>query len=205
MSEENNEKKTNILFIRHGKTSSNLEKRYCGARTDEDLCDEGIRELKKKKEEGMYPSIDMLYCGKKKRCISTAEILYPEMEKIIIDEFDEIDFGDFEGKNYEELKENPEYINWLESGGKLPFPNGESREEYCEREWEGFEKILDDIKPVHIGVIAHGGTIMAVLSHLTKDAYFDFQTECGDGYLCTLSGEDGSYHIELTKLTEATD
>ena len=64
---------------------------------------------------------------------------------------------------------------------------------------------MDDIKPVHIGVIAHGGTIMAVLSHLTKEEYFNFQVECGDGYLCTLSGKDGSYHIELTKLTEATD
>ena len=205
MSEDNNEIKINILFIRHGKTSSNLEKRYCGARTDDDLCDEGIRELKKKKEEGIYPSIDILYCGKKKRCLSTAEILYSDTEKIIIDEFDEIDFGDFEGKNYEELKDNPEYMKWMESGGKLPFPDGESREEYCEREWAGFGKILDDIKQVNIGIIAHGGTIMAILSHLTGEEYFDFQTECGGGYLCTLSGEDGSYHIELSKLIEATD
>ena len=64
MSEDNNEKKTNILFIRHGKTSSNLEKRYCGARTDDDLCDEGIRELKKKKEEGMHSGDSLSGDGK---------------------------------------------------------------------------------------------------------------------------------------------
>lgn len=35
-----------IIFIRHGKTKGNLEKRYIG-KTDESLCEIGIKELKK--------------------------------------------------------------------------------------------------------------------------------------------------------------
>ena len=33
-----------LIFIRHGKTAGNLERRYIG-RTDEPLCDEGIAEI----------------------------------------------------------------------------------------------------------------------------------------------------------------
>lgn len=36
-------------------------------------------------------------------------------------DFRECDFGIFEGKNYEELKENRDYQRWLDSGGVLPF------------------------------------------------------------------------------------
>lgn len=36
-----------LIFIRHGKTAGNLERRYIG-RTDEPLCDEGIAEILEK-------------------------------------------------------------------------------------------------------------------------------------------------------------
>ena len=44
-----------------------------------------------------------------------------------------VDFGDFENKNYLELNGNPDYQAWVDGGGTLPFPGGESREAFQER------------------------------------------------------------------------
>lgn len=54
-----------IYLIRHGKTQGNLSGKYIGSRTDEPLCEEGIRELKGK----TYPQAQILFVSPMKRCI----------------------------------------------------------------------------------------------------------------------------------------
>ena len=81
-----------IIFIRHGKTGGNLRKAYIG-RTDESLCSKGISELEKKR----YPAADIVVSSPMKRCIETAEIIYPKVPVKIYDDLRECDFGDFEG------------------------------------------------------------------------------------------------------------
>ena len=125
------EDKIRIVIIRHGMTATNIDKRYCGKRSDEDLCDEGIAAVKAMIEKGVYPAASMLFVSPKKRAKSTAKLIYPELNQIVIDEFDEIDFGDFEGKNHAELDGNPDYQKWIDSNGEIAFPNGESKEDLC--------------------------------------------------------------------------
>lgn len=115
-----------IYLIRHGKTQGNLSGKYIGSRTDEPLCEEGIRELKGK----TYPQAQILFVSPMKRCIQTAELLYPGLEQRKIPLLQECDFGDFENKNYKELSGNPDYQAWIDSGGTLPFPGGEDSEEF---------------------------------------------------------------------------
>ena len=55
------------VFIRHGLTAGNLEKRYIGS-TDEPLCGEGIARLKMR----TYPRCEVLVCSPMKRCLQTA-------------------------------------------------------------------------------------------------------------------------------------
>ena len=56
-----------IYLIRHGKTQGNLSGKYIGARTDEPLCQEGIRELEGKN----YPKAELLFVSPMKRCRQT--------------------------------------------------------------------------------------------------------------------------------------
>ena len=49
------------------------------------------------------------------------------------------------GKNYEELKDDPCYQKWIDSNGTLPFPGGESREQFIRRSMEGFDRMMSDI------------------------------------------------------------
>ena len=112
-----------ITLVRHGKTQSNQEHRYLGW-TDELLCREGIALLLKKMRKGLYPqSPDRVVCSPMRRCIQTAAWICPKGYPYRIeDDLRETNFGIFEGKTYEELKEDPTI-----SGGLLPTGKGPSR------------------------------------------------------------------------------
>lgn len=125
-----------LILIRHGKTAGNLLGRYIGSRTDEPLCDEGREGLAGKQ----LPEVERLYVSPMKRCVETAEILWPgfdrkKMQKVT--DLRECDFGDFENKNYKELSGNGDYQAWIDSNGTLPFPNGESMDAFKSRCLEG--------------------------------------------------------------------
>ncbi|MCM1024238.1 MAG: histidine phosphatase family protein [Prevotella sp.] len=176
-----------IIFIRHGKTNGNLEKRYIG-RTDETLCGEGIDELIKHK----YPDCEVVFSSAMRRCTQTAEIIYPNKKNIEIDSFRECDFGDFEGKNYQELSGNSYYEKWVDSGGKMTFPNGENPDEFRKRCVSAFEKNTAEFeKYTVISLIVHGGTIMSILEKyaVPKKDYYDYQIKNGDGFITEFDGE----------------
>ena len=110
-----------ILFIRHGQTQYNAEFRWLGS-TDNPLCENGKKELLEKKHIiEKYKPIQKLYCSPMKRCVETAEIYFNQMNIEIIDDLKERCFGDFEGKKYEELKDNHYY---KEFNKKMDFALG---------------------------------------------------------------------------------
>lgn len=136
-----------LTLIRHGATLSNKEGRYLG-KTDEALSPEGIGILEKTVTGGNYPAADLLFSGPMKRCLETAQILYPGQAPVLIPEWTEMDFGTFEGHNYKELSGNPDYQRWIDSGGTLPFPEGESREAFIRRSVAGCENMLRHMKSI---------------------------------------------------------
>ena len=179
-----------IYLIRHGKTQGNLSGKYIGSRTDEPLCEEGIRELKGK----TYPQAQILFVSPMKRCIQTAELLYPGLEQRKISFLQECDFGDFENKNYKELSGNPDYQAWIDSGGSLPFPGGEDSEEFRSRCRRGFLQCVEtafSLGSPETAIVAHGGTIMSILSAYGRPSrdYFDWQIKNGEYYALTLEEE----------------
>ena len=188
-----------LILIRHGKTAGNLLGRYIGSRTDEPLCDEGREGLAGKQ----LPEVERLYVSPMKRCVETAEILWPEFDRKNIQkvtDLRECDFGDFENKNYKELSGNGDYQAWIDSNGTLPFPNGESMDLFKSRCREAFAQIAEEVSGAEqewkasgetgifrAGIVVHGGTIMAILEQYgyPKRAYFDYQVKNGCGYRLT--------------------
>lgn len=187
-----------LIWIRHGMTKGNLEKRYIGGQTDEGLCEMGKEKLLAEKARGIYPQAEAVYVSPMKRCLETAEILYPQTPKTIIEGFRECDFGIFENKNTKELETSEEYQTWLLGNGKAPFPGGETPEDFCRRSVEAlselFQKqIKEERLPKKAAFVVHGGTIMAVFSALAeeKKGFYDYHTENGHGYLC-----EAFYHTQ---------
>ena len=173
-----------IIFIRHGMTEGNLEKRYIG-KTDEHLCEAGICDIEKYKTQGLYPAADRLFVSPMKRCIETAKLIYPALTPVVVDDFRECDFGAFEGKNYQELADDQEYRQWIDSNGTLPFPGGESVTDFKRRCVGAFEEYIVQCIENNIAIVAHGGTIMALMEHFAepKKGYYDYQVTNGMGYI----------------------
>ena len=175
-----------LILIRHGATRGNLESRYIGCRTDEPLCEEGIEALKEKR----YPPVQRVFSSPMKRCLETAAILYPGIPVEIVPDFRECDFGLFENKNYAELNGRQDYQAWIDSGGELPFPGGESRKEFAARCREAFRKLRERKPDADCALIVHGGTIMAIMEALAQPpaGYYDFQVKNGRGYILEENG-----------------
>lgn len=179
-----------IILIRHGKTFGNTLGRYIGI-TDEELCPEGREELAALRERGQYRSIrpDLVYVSPLRRCRQTAELLFPGVPQEICRDLRECDFGEFENKNYKELSGNPAYQAWVDSGGTLPFPGGESREAFQERCRVEFARVLKELgRQAGSGAafVVHGGTIMSILSAYASqgaaDPFYRWQVKNGEGW-----------------------
>lgn len=172
-----------IIFIRHGQTIGNIEKKYIGT-TDEELY---IIPEKK------YPECEIVVSSPLKRCIQTANIIYPEKRVDIFNDLREIDFGDFEGKNYKELKNNSEYQRWIDSNGTINFPNGENYNDFKERCCKAFEIITEKYKKSEsIAFVVHGGTIMSILEKFASPAkdFYDYQVDNNSGYITGYDGKN---------------
>ena len=172
----------NVALIRHSITEGNKLKRYIGI-TDEPLCMEGIKLL----EGRDYPEVEAVFVSPLKRCRETAMIIYPDKPHIIIEGFREIDFGEFENKNYMELGDNPHYQEWVDSGGALDFPGGETQDSFVARCMEAFKKMTESAMAEgyrSIAAVVHGGTIMAILNDLMDPEHnYKYLSKNGEGYL----------------------
>jgi alpha-ribazole phosphatase len=151
-----------------------------------------------------------------KRAVETAEIMFPwSTGHVTVGELRETDFGIFEGKTYEELSNDPErrdaYQAWIDSGGLAKIPGGESMEEARARSVEGFRKAVmaarkagkavfkdeareggsgDAAEECALIIVAHGGTVMSVMSSLFRGDYYDYYTGNGEGYTFRLEVDD---------------
>ena len=186
-----------ITLIRHFMTQGNIERRYIGT-TDEPL-------LPRQPVRRRYPAAGAVAVSPLRRCMETAERIYPDVKKYVCRELRECDFGMFENKNYEELKDHPDYQRWLDSGGKIPFPEGEGMDAFCERCVKGFcnmpgRFIEEGCRTA--AFVVHGGTIMAVLDRLAhhEEGFYHWQVKNGEGFRVKLDEEQ--WRRGVRRLTE---
>ncbi|MCL2877622.1 MAG: histidine phosphatase family protein [Acidobacteria bacterium] len=178
-----------IILIRHAKTQGNLEKRYIG-RTNEPLCDDGVKQAGALFENGKLPRPDTLIVSPYLRCTQTAEILYPGMAYEISDDLRECDFGIFEGKTHFELLRNNEYTAWLSTNCLRDIPGGESVTAFKQRCCFAFmEAVRNKSDGATVAFIIHGGCIMAILEHFSRP-----QKEFQEYYVNNCEAVERSYN-----------
>ena len=218
-----------IYLIRHGKTAGNMDKRYVGS-TDEPLCKAGIYEINErrntllrsfspKNETNGESQISTAYKGNilpqkvyvspMLRCRQTAELLFPGVDQEAVMDFREMHFGQFEYKNYEELAGDERYQAFIDSGGRLDFPDAEPQSQFRQRVRKAFVQCLEkkrvlmadlasDKTPEPLVFVVHGGTIMAILEAYARPHrdYFDWQIGAGYGYRCVLRCEGDDFYLD---------
>lgn len=186
--------KSCIYFIRHGITEGIINKWYYGE-TDLPLIAEGIIELNKYKNEGIYPPLGKASCytSGMLRANQTFEAIYGKAPYKVIENLKEMNFGLWECKTFDELKAMDGFDMWVnDKSGTFTFPEGDSPVGFHERVAKGLEELLAEhrlkelssTEPKSIAV-CHGGVIavcMCILLGNPKEAFWNWIPKPGRGY-----------------------
>lgn len=218
-----------IYLIRHGKTAGNMEKRYVGS-TDEPLCEAGVCEIKERRNillrsflqenqrdamsqmkaayaSGRLP--EKVYVSPMLRCRQTAELLFPDVAQQVVADLREMDFGQFEYKNYRDLADDVRYQAFIDSGGTMDFPGAEPQQLFKCRVQQAFRQCMEkevdhlgqpgsDQREQPLVFVVHGGTIMTIMEAYAKPhrGYFDWQVGAAEGYCCKLGYRNDEFYLE---------
>ena len=175
-----------IHFIRHGDIEDTLKGKYIGI-TDVPLSDEGKEKLLEYDSKYIYPGTQVVFTSPLKRCIETAQIIYPQQNPITINELGECACGSWEGKSADDLKDDEIFKQWLAGSTEIKPPNGESSAEFTNRICSVFEQMVDAMMKTgntEAVVVTHGGVIMTLLAvyGLPQAKPFDWMMDNGFGY-----------------------
>ena len=171
-----------IWLLRHGATVCNDEHRYQGW-MDIPLSNQGLEVLRKA---DIAPTV--VYVSPLCRAKQTAAVLFPEAELVEVPALREMNFGAFEGRNYQEMADDPDYRAWVDGGCTGQTPGGESRVSFSDRVRTAFAALVDaalDAWETQLVILAHGGTQMAVLERyaLPRRDYFDWRGPLAGGFI----------------------
>lgn len=175
-----------ISVIRHGLTEANEKGVYIG-KTDLPLSAKGAADIAAKMDEFVYPTVHRVYTSPLLRCRETADIIFPETEIVPVDDFRELDLGEFDGKSVDELIDRDDYKAWLKGGKDCRPPKGESLEEMTARTYVGLHNIIMDMMNsglTHCALITHAGIISNMLAGfgLPKFSASQITAEAGGGF-----------------------
>ena len=109
-------------------------------------------------------SPEKVYVSPLIRARSTADIVFPESEQIVVHDFREMCFGIFEGRNYIDMEHDPDYLAWVGSDCEGSCPGGERKADFSDRTCQAFVPLVDEALKngeEMLVIMAHGGTLSA--------------------------------------------
>ena len=182
-----------LILIRHGKTEANEQHLYCGS-TDLPLSEAGRTALMERRRTINYPDITAMrvLTSGMKRCEETLAILYGNVTHEALSGFREMDFGAFEMRSYEQMKEDPAYLTWITGDNEANVtPGGESGNIMTARVLASLETLIGAGQDTLL--VTHGGVIAAIMAHLFpkegKNRY-EWQPSPGGGYTVDLAKKE---------------
>lgn len=174
-----------LICIRHGATQWNKERRYLG-HTDIGLLHESLTELLPLKQALEGSRFRKIFCSDLKRCRETLDWVYTtSTEQVVFDNrLREMDFGEWEGQTYDQLKHLPMYRNWLDNPQTVTPPGGESWEHFQERIADFLNSLSylveKDNEDKRVLIVTHGGVIRQIAAMtIPGSSFWDFTAEPG--------------------------
>ena len=127
-----------------------------------------------------------------------------ESPQVPVPDFREMDFGIFEGLNYEEMTGNAEYQKWVDGMCRGKCPGGESMPEFIDRVFAAFDAVVREAVRAgekQLFIAAHGGTVMALLSRCARPEkdYYDWYVKNCRGYVAHLDERNWASSPVLTE------
>jgi alpha-ribazole phosphatase len=154
-----------LWLIRHGEPAEHARQR-CYGDLDIGLSDKGRMQMAQAVASLQEESIAAVYSSPRSRALESARMLAKGCPLIPVDDFCEINFGDFEGRTYDEIARSyPElFRQWMTTPTQVRFPNGESFSEMRARVLAAFHELRRAHEGQTIAIVSHGGVNRAILS-----------------------------------------
>jgi broad specificity phosphatase PhoE len=157
-----------LILVRHGETDGQSSIRYHGI-TDVSLSDVGRRQMRQVGAALAGEIFDAVYTSALRRTVDAATLVAPAHVPRIVPEFNEINFGDWEGLTREEIAaRDPErFEQWSRDGQAFSYPGGDSVGAFRQHVVDAWRR-LSAIAPARLLIIAHKGVIASVLTDLLQ-------------------------------------
>lgn len=149
-----------IIMVRHGEPIAGA-KGMCYGKLDVGLSENGVRQLARTSEWLERFDVSAIYSSPRIRAAESARIIAEKLRSPvqIEDCFAEMNFGDFEGLTYDQVKTKyPQiYECWMTRPTEVEFPNGESFTVMRRRVVAGLTELRAKHEGRTIVVASHGG------------------------------------------------
>lgn len=158
---------TYLLLIRHGENDWVGTHRLAGRTPGVNLNDRGREQTAKLVELLKEQPINAIYSSPLERCIQTAEPIAKALGLEIIQEpgVIEVDYGEWQGRNLEELAMLPEWFSVQHYPSTFRFPEGETLHETQSRAVWALNNIVHNHPDQVVAVFSHGDVIRTTLAH----------------------------------------
>jgi probable phosphoglycerate mutase len=155
-----------ILLIRH---ASHLEsgRILSGRRRDVSLSPEGLEQSEIVGDLLGVEQLAGVYSSPRERAYYTArDIAEPHAIKVdVVDSLDELDFGEWSGRSFDDLEGDPLWCAWNEARGSARPPGGESMAEASLRAVEAVEEIARRHPDEKVAIVTHSDIIRGLIAH----------------------------------------
>lgn len=174
-----------LYLVRHGETEASQRGVYYG-RHDSLLTEAGALQARRLADVLRDVVFDRVIVSGLKRTKQTADIVLAEraIKPEANPDFDELDFGDWEGCHYSQLaaQDNERYTAWCNDWINQAPPNGESFRQFRSRIEHAFNSLLASRSDETILFVGHQGVlrvIMLLLLKLPEQGFWHFTFEHG--------------------------
>jgi probable phosphoglycerate mutase len=185
-----------IHLVRHGHHAL-LGRTLCGRINGVTLDDIGCEEMARCAA-NLRPRPDLIQSSPQRRCMQSACILAVHfgLPVEIVPALDELDYGEWTGRSFEELGRDPQWSRWNSRRGSARPPGGESMRSLQNRVVGHLEQLRNDPVAGTVIVVSHAEPIRAALLHYARMRLDDFLSiEIDPSSISTLGVERGRLRI----------
>jgi probable phosphoglycerate mutase len=156
-----------ILLVRHA-AHVELGQVLSGRRRDVALSSEGLEQSAILGDLLGTEAIAAVYSSPRERAWYTArDIAEPHELKVQgCDDLDEVDFGEWAGRSFEELQADERWHEWNDARASARTPGGESMSEAVARAMAALQSIAADHDEETIAAVTHCDIIRGVIAHI---------------------------------------
>jgi len=150
-----------VTLIRHTKVA--VEKGICYGQSDVELAKSFEEEKRVLKDKIKLDIFDGVYSSPLKRCKKLATTLFSDKKILYDNRLMELDFGDWEGKYWNDISKTPQAKAFFKDYVKTKCPGGESYLDLINRVSDFYQEIVSKHHGKQVAIVCHGGTIRAFI------------------------------------------